>query len=163
MRFALLLLAFSAGPAFACDRASFGGWNQSDYKDTRFRVLEAQATGPVETRETEGREALVLSGTWTDPYTGKLMENAPADAMDIDHIVPVCWAWEHGADTWSAAKRDAFYNDTEFLVAVEAGLNRQKGAKGLAEFVPLNRAFACSYAARFTAAASGSESPAAAW
>lgn len=51
-------------------------------------------------------------------------------------MVPLKWAWDHGADKWSQEKREQFANDRVNLVAVEASLNRSKGAKGLDEWLP---------------------------
>jgi len=67
-------------------------------------------------------------------YSGEVLFDA--SKVDIDHVVPLKWAWEHGAQSWSKAKREQFANDPINLVAVEASLNRQKGAKGLEEWLP---------------------------
>lgn len=67
-------------------------------------------------------------------YSGEVIFDA--SKIDIDHIVPLKWAWDHGASEWSREKRKQFANDPINLVAVEARLNRQKGAKGLDEWLP---------------------------
>ena len=64
-------------------------------------------------------------------YSGEVIFDA--SKLDIDHIVPLKWDWGHGANEWSKEKREKFANDPVNLVAVEASLNRQKGAKGLDE------------------------------
>ncbi|MBW7921994.1 MAG: HNH endonuclease [Rubellimicrobium sp.] len=134
----------------ACDRASFGGWWQSAYRNTRFDILADAALGGLHVREGGGGTTWrVLSGSWIDPYSGRLLENVPAQAMEIDHVIPVCWAWAHGADAWDRDTKRRFYNDRRYLLAVEAGLNRLKGARGPDLFMPMNRAFACDYARLF--------------
>lgn len=56
--------------------------------------------------------------------------------VDIDHIVPLSWAWKYGANKWTQEKREQFANDPRNLIAVEASLNRQKGDKGPDEWLP---------------------------
>ena len=63
--------------------------------------------------------------------------------IDIDHIIPLKWAHDHGGANWSPTKKTAFANDPENLLATTASANRQKGAKGPEAWIPLvNR---CSY------------------
>ncbi len=72
-----------------------------------------------------------------------------ASEIDIDHVVPLKWAWDHGADSWTEEKRKAIANDPANLIAVEASLNRQKGAKGLDEWLPPSPVNRCQYILRF--------------
>ena len=44
--------------------------------------------------------------------------------MGTKHVVPLKWAWDHGADTWSRDKREKFANDPVNLWSVELSLNR---------------------------------------
>ncbi len=64
-------------------------------------------------------------------------------------MVPLKWAWEHGAYNWSAAKRKQFANDEVNLFAVEDSVNQAKGAKGPLEWLPPNKGFHCQYILRF--------------
>jgi hypothetical protein len=114
-------------------RDKFGhGWSDIDHdgQDTRQEVLIAQNTGNLVVNE-KGR---VIRGRWVSMYSGKIIVDA--SQVDIDHIVPLSWAWKHGADKWNQNKREQFANDERNLVAVEASLNRQKGDKGLDEWLP---------------------------
>ncbi|MCC7322150.1 MAG: hypothetical protein IT542_14370 [Rubellimicrobium sp.] len=138
-----------------CDRASFGGFTQRDHRDTRYHVLVAAAAGDLTFRQGSGGTVLVASGSWVDPYSGRLLRDVPAREIEIDHVIPVCWAWAHGASGWDRATRRAFYNDRRYLVAVEAGLNRLKGARGPDLFMPMNRDFACTYARIFLEGVAG--------
>ena len=59
----------------------------------------------------------VIAGTWLDPYTGisltfsDLKEPAQAQAIQIDHLVPLAEAWVSGASSWSAEQRERYAND----------------------------------------------------
>ncbi len=59
-----------------------------------------------------------------------------ASDIDIDHIVPLKWAWDRGAMDWEKAKRITFANDFENLAISEKSLNRQKGALGITSWLP---------------------------
>ena len=85
----------------------------------------------------------VLTGKWLDPYTGKTFRQS-AD-VDIDHMVPLYWAWQHGAHTWSKDKRVRFANDPRNLYAVQKSVNRAKSASGPLKWLPPNISFRCSY------------------
>lgn len=114
-------------------RDKFGhGWKDVDQDghDTRQEVLMSQNTGNLVVNS-KGR---VIHGRWISFYSGQVFTDA--SQLDIDHVVPLSWAWKHGADKWSQAKREQFANDERNLVAVEASLNRQKGDKGLDEWLP---------------------------
>lgn len=127
-------------------RAQFGhGWADADgdCQNSRHEALIAQSTGPV--RYKDGRQCQVTAGRWISPFTGAVIHDP--SKMDIDHVVPLKWAWTHGANHWSREKREKFANDPANLLSVEASLNRQKGAKGLDEWLP--PANQCQYVLRF--------------
>jgi len=89
----------------------------------------------------------VLTGKWLDPYTGNTFRKS-AD-VDIDHMVPLYWAWQHGAYDWNKDKRVRFANDPRNLFAVQKSVNREKSASGPLRWLPPNVAFRCSYVVRF--------------
>ena len=72
-------------------------------------------------------------------------------ALDLDHIVPLKFAHGHGGDKWSRERKQAFANDLDNLILVQASLNRQKGAKGLDEWLPPNHLYRCEFINRFNA------------
>ena len=116
-------------------RDKFGkGWADFDHdcQNTRQEILISLSTIPV--HFSDGRKCRITSVRWVSMYSGLVITNA--GKVDIDHIVPLKWAWEHGADRWSLEKRELFANDPINLVAVEASLNREKGAKGPDEWLP---------------------------
>ncbi|MEO2182472.1 MAG: DUF1524 domain-containing protein [bacterium] len=86
-----------------------------------------------------------LTTRWNLPYSGG--STTSASQIDIDHIIPLKWAHGHGGDRWSDARKRAFANDPENLLATSSSANRGKGAKGPAQWVPaINR---CRYAKRW--------------
>lgn len=135
----LLVSLLFSGAAFANQvkykRSEFGhGWADIDHdcQNTRQEILISLSTVPVQFKT--GKHCRVVHGRWISMYSGKVFLDA--SKLDIDHIVPLKWAWDHGANKWSKAKRKQFANDPINLVAVEARLNRQKGDKGLDEWLP---------------------------
>jgi hypothetical protein len=62
--------------------------------------------------------------------------------VDIDHIVPLKFAWLHGADTWTDVKRHSLATDPLNLTITCEHENRSKGDKGLLEYLPhINKDF----------------------
>jgi hypothetical protein len=120
---------------FGYSRSLFRHWIDTD-KDgcnTRFEVLIAEAI----TKPRVGAKCFLSGGKWKSPYDGKVFTNPTG--LDIDHMVPLAEAWRSGAWAWSAAQRMAFANDldaAETLVAVTASLNRAKGDKDVANWLP---------------------------
>lgn len=128
------------------ERSKFGhGWDDADgdCQDSRAEALIAQSSTKV--RFADERRCRVVTGRWISPFTGKIIQNA--SEIDIDHVVPLKWAWDHGANTWSDDKREKFANDPVNLWSVELSLNRQKGAQGPEEWLP--PAGRCQYVSRF--------------
>lgn len=76
------------------DRALFGGWADvdGDCKTTRHEQLADLSTGPIRLSDDGCR---VVRGRWLDPYTGRIFQNS--SGLDIDHVVPLFWAWQRGA------------------------------------------------------------------
>ena len=89
----------------------------------------------------------MLTGKWLDPYTGKTFRKSAE--VDIDHMVPLYWAWKHGAYDWNKDKRVRFANDPRNLFAVQKSVNREKSASGPLKWLPPNIEFRCSYVVRF--------------
>jgi len=112
-------------------------------------MLEKYATGPTTYRLGSGGKIIVVTGSWFDAFSGKEFNDVSAKLVQIDHVVPVQWACEHGADTWSREKRHEFFNDMDYLMVVGAGINGAKGARGPDEFLPWKRDLACDYVKLF--------------
>jgi len=127
-------------------RSYFGGWVDSDgdCQNTRHELLQELSTSVMSFTDNTCR---VLTGKWLDPYTGNTFRKS-AD-VDIDHMVPLYWAWQHGAYDWSRDERVSFANDPRNLFAVQKSVNREKSASGPLKWLPPNIAFRCSYVVRF--------------
>ena len=126
-------------------RSAFGnGWSDfdKDCQNTRHEVLSEKSTSDP---RWDSRGCRVIAGQWISFFSGKRIYDA--DEIDIDHIVPLKWAWEHGASEWKNDQREGFANDPRNLEPVEASLNRSKGAKGPIDWLPPSNQ--CSYVARF--------------
>ncbi|WP_112317421.1 HNH endonuclease family protein [Rhodovulum viride] len=136
-----------ASPAAPYTRAAFGpGWADpnGDCLDTRAELLADLSTVPV-TLAPSG--CSVRHGRWIAPYTGQVVTEARD--LDIDHIVPLRYAWGHGAASWSAEKRARFALDPVNLLPVTASANRSKGARGPLDWLPPDQGFRCQYVLRF--------------
>jgi hypothetical protein len=112
-------------------------------QDSRAEALIAQSTTRV--RFADESRCRVVTGRWISPFTGKVIQNS--SEIDVDHVVPLKWAWDRGARTWSRTKRETFANDPVNLWPVELSLNRSKGAKGPDEWLPPSAQWG--YVARF--------------
>lgn len=136
--------------AVSQNRAFFYIYNRNDWKhwsdfdgdcmNTRHEVLLAQAVGQVKLSP-DG--CYVSKGTWFDPFSGNQYKRA--SDLDVDHIVPLKWANDHGGGAWPSEKKELFANDPRNLLAVDDGLNQAKGAKGPNEWMPPNHEFRCEY------------------
>jgi hypothetical protein len=92
----------------------------------------------------------VVKGILHDPYTGRDVaydESVYSGSVQIDHMVPLSYAWRAGAEQWDKAKRVEFANDQDRnLLAVDGRANAGKGDSGPGEWLPLNQSFRCKYA-----------------
>jgi len=117
--------ARAGGDADGYDRSEFGhGWDDKDgdCQDSRAEALIATSTTPV--RFADDERCRVVSGRWISPFTGKVIQNA--SNIDIDHVVPLAWAWERGANEWSRSERERFANDRRNLWPVEASFSKDQ-------------------------------------
>jgi len=92
-----------------------------------------------------------VKGRWYSPYDGKWLNSEKY--VDVDHVVPLAYAWRSGAKRWSQAKRRAFANDLvrPELLTVSHSANIAKGAKGPQSWRPRRRAYWCRYAVSWIA------------
>ncbi|MFC9818044.1 HNH endonuclease family protein [Streptomyces virginiae] len=133
-------------------RTSFRHWNAGDIPadgcNTRQEVLLAEA---VE-YPSIGPGCTLAGGVWISYYD----ETSVTDPsrLDIDHMVPLAEAWDSGASSWTAQKREAYANDQgqpSSLVAVTARSNRSKADQDPAEWLPPSAEALCRYGAEWTA------------
>jgi len=135
------------GDAWSDDVAVEGGHNGCD---TRNDILRRDLTDIAVKPGT--RNCVVLTGVLNDPYTGKTIDfqrgSSTSSAVQIDHVVPLSDAWQKGAQQWTADKRRDFANDPRNLQAVDGPTNQAKGSGDAATWLPPNKGFRCTYAAR---------------
>jgi hypothetical protein len=135
------------------ERDAFGTpWIDRDENgcDTRNDVLQRDLERAV---LRAGDSCRVARGTLRDPYTGGLIEfiAGPGTSLSvqIDHVVPLAWAWRSGAWQWSFDRRVDFANDPRNLLAVDGTANQQKSDSGPSEWLPANTAVTCDYVLTF--------------
>ncbi|SFL66178.1 GmrSD restriction endonuclease domain-containing protein [Geodermatophilus ruber] len=140
-------------PRTGYERDLFGdGWGDPDRNgcDARNDILARDLTG--ETFRPGSNDCVVLTGTLADPYSGRTIDfrrgQDTSDDVQIDHVVAVSDAWQKGAQQWDAGTRVAFYNDPLNLLAVDGGLNMQKGDGDAATWLPPATGYRCAYVAR---------------
>ena len=129
------------------DRGLFRHWIDADDDgcDTRREVLLAEAV----VAPTQASGCSLADGEWLSRYDG-LTEHGSGRGFDVDHLVPLAEAWESGADTWGADRREQFANDLGYehsLIAVSASSNRSKGAQDPASWLPPEDSQHCWYVA----------------
>ena len=136
-------------PQTGYDRDSFGWRDDLDRNgcDTRNDVLRRDLDEVTLKSGTAG--CVVLLGTLASPYSGEAVTfDRTHSTVDIDHVVALSDAWQTGAASWDAEMRREFANDPLNLLAVEASLNRQKGAADAATWLPPKKDHRCEYVAR---------------
>jgi hypothetical protein len=143
--------ALERGNAFVTlyDRSDWPHWSDDDEdcQNTRHEILISTSKKAVDFKTENACK--VETGEWFDPYSNSTYFNAAE--LDLDHIVPLKLAHGHGGDIWSRERKETFANDLDNLVLAQASLNRQKGAKGLDEWLPPNHSYRCEYIAKFNA------------
>lgn len=98
-----------------------------------------------------GSSCEVVSMELTDPYTGRLIHwhKDNADAVQVDHVVPLNYGWRMGAPRWAMGKRLDFANDPLNLLPVDGNANEEKDAAGPSSWLPPRRGIRCAYVTRF--------------
>ena len=146
----VLIFSLNLAPTSAAEKITLvitedqiGGYSRSLFKhwidadkdgcNTRYEVLIAEAI----VKPTIGARCYLSGGKWKSLYDGKVFTNPTG--LDIDHMVPLAEAWRSGAWAWTSAQRMDFANDLEdsrSLLAVTASLNRSKGDRDVAGWLP---------------------------
>jgi len=143
------------GDAWDDDTTAPGGHNRCD---TRNDILTRDLvdTNLVETKRCP---QAVATGTLHDPYTNDTLVFTRGEqvgaSVQIDHIVPLAFAWDMGARDWPDMLRRRFANDPANLLAVAGNANQDKGDLPPGQWMPPNSAFWCQYAIQFAAVLRG--------
>ena len=128
-------------------RKDYPHWidKDKDCQNERQEALIRRSKVNVKFKRNKG--CTVTQGEWFDFYSGKTFYRARD--LDVDHLVPLMWAHNHGAYRWSREQKRVFANDHENLVLVWDKLNKEKGAAGPIAWLPPRVAFRCEYVKRF--------------
>lgn len=145
----------TAAPTATYNRDSFGpAWADTDHNgcDQRNDVLARDLTDV--TYKPGTHNCVVLSGRLADPYTGKTIAftrgSTTSTAVQIDHMVPLSWAFQHGAAAWPESRREQLATDLSNLTAVDGPTNEAKSDQGPGSWLPPASSYDCTYVARFT-------------
>lgn len=140
------------------ERDAFGDdWADTDGNGCNQRddvLLRDAVAGTVRIAPQGACDHDVLAGTWIDPYTGAdmvftdLKDLGQAQAIQIDHVVPLAEAWISGASTWDDQRRRTFASDLAGLLAADGPTNAAKGSDDPAAWRP-RLEFQCAYAVRW--------------
>jgi hypothetical protein len=143
------------GDAWTDDNSAPGGHNGCD---TRNDILDRDLVAKTYTSISRCPTA-VATGVLHDPYTNVVISftrgNQTGAAVQIEHIVPLAYAWDQGARNWTDEMRVRFANDPANLLAVQGEVNQDKGDQEPARWMPPNGAFHCQYAIQFIAVLRG--------
>ncbi len=142
------------------DRAAFGpAWSDSSDAqdagngcDTRNDILDRDLRDKTYVTVASCPRG-VETGELRSPYSGERIDfrrgRTSGSAIQIDHIVPLAYAWDMGASGWAAPVRLRFANDPANLVAVDGPSNQDKSDAEPSVWMPRRAAFACQYAVQF--------------
>ncbi|MBN6056881.1 HNH endonuclease [Nonomuraea sp. RK-328] len=145
------------GPATGYARTRYGG-NWADtapgvpYAGNGCRTRDdLLARDGQDVRYRKGSRCVVVAMRLADPYTGKAIawRKSDADEVQVDHVVPLAYAWRMAAARWPMSKRLNFANDPLNLLPVDGAANEQKDAAGPASWLPPRRRVRCAYVTRF--------------
>jgi len=130
------------------DRSEWKHWIDSDQdcQNTRHELLLRESLEPVTFKTSS--QCIVVTGLWFGQYLGVVFSES--SDLDLDHIIPLKWAHDHGGWRWSAKDKQRFANDYQNLILVDDGRNQSKGAKGPGDWMPDNSAYHCMYVFRWS-------------
>jgi hypothetical protein len=123
-------------------RKEWKHWSDRDKNclNTKEEILKARSKSIVLTSKKGCR---IKSGSWDDYYYPETISDMKQ--IDVDHLIPLKHAYDTGGANWSPEKKEQFANDPENLVITNKKYNREKGAKGIDQWLPVNKAYACKY------------------
>jgi hypothetical protein len=123
-------------------RKDWHHWSDEDKdcQNTRQEILIQRSSIPV---RLNAKGCTVFSGRWDDFYYPEFLTRAKD--VDIDHLIPLKHAHDVGGSNWTLAEKETFANDPQNLVTTSKKYNRAKGAKTIAQWLPVQRVYACQY------------------
>lgn len=138
----LLSCSVPKSPSLRYQRNDWPHWSDLNKNclNTRAEILKNRSLSQIKLNK---KGCKVTSGSWDDYYYPQRLEEV--GQIDIDHLVPLKHAHDHGASHWSREMKERFANDPENLVITHRKYNRAKGPKGIEEWLPVKIEFACKY------------------
>ncbi|MCV7176471.1 HNH endonuclease family protein [Mycolicibacterium sphagni] len=147
------------GDAWTDENSAPGGHNGCDTRDD---ILDRDLVDKTYVSTKRCPQA-VATGELHDPYTSTTIPFTRGanvgQAVQIDHLVPLAYAWDMGARNWPADMRIRFANDPANLLAVAGQVNQDKGDLPPGSWMPPNHAFWCQYSMQFIAVLRGYSLP----
>lgn len=150
MKYYLLILLLSLScsiqqkpkKSYSYSRNDWPHWSDTNKNclNTRAEILKDRSLVPVVLNK---KGCTVQQGKWDDYYYPEV--HFKAKLIDVDHLIPLKHANESGGASWSREEKEKFANDPENLVITNRSYNRQKGAKTIAQWLPVHQAYACKY------------------
>jgi len=126
----------------------FSGYTRSEWKHWLSDRCSARELVLIEDAESIDRYGCdIEAGVWICPYTGKVLYDK--SDVDIDHIIPLGYAGEHGGDAWSSKKKRRYANDPDVLIATWDRENQAKGRRGPSEYMPPLESYRAEYLRRW--------------
>jgi hypothetical protein len=132
-------------------RSKFGpSWPSINGCDMRNGTLTRDLT---DVTYNDSKKCIVNTGVLNDPYSGEKINfqrgASTSSKVQIDHVIPLSYAWKMGARGWTDTQRRNFANDPLNLMAVKGSVNGSKSDSGPAEWMPPKPSIHCSYSVRF--------------
>lgn len=135
-------------------------WPSIDGCTVRNSVLKRDLTNV--SLKNGGKDCVVESGHLDDPYSTRSINFTVSkpSAVQIDHVIPLSWAYKNGAQGWPEDSKKAFAIDAGNLLAVDGPTNQSKSDSGPADW-PSDRVWndqaakgniaeLCNYVSKFT-------------
>jgi hypothetical protein len=144
--FILVLLFPLSAISAPYSRSEWSHWSDfdDDCQNTRHELLITSSL--IEVTFTNDSNCTVATGLWIGAFTGLVFTKA--SDVDIDHVIPLKYAHDHGGGDWSPLLKRLFANDVENLLVVDDRENQMKVAKGLSEYMPRIE-YQCEYIRRW--------------
>lgn len=131
----------------AYDRDDWKHWEDfdGDCQNTRQELLIVSSIVPV--TFTNLRTCTVATGIWLGLYTGQVF--TLASDVDIEHIIPLKYANDHGGALWFPLLKKVFANDPDNILVTEDNANQSKRPRGPSEYMPPRQEYQCEYIRRW--------------
>lgn len=121
-------------------------WSNSDYPTLDVRQTEMlKRLSLSDVKYLGDSQGQIRSGRWVSSFT--LKSYSSPEELVVDYVVPLGWAWDHGAKNWSKEQRLAFASDSKNIWVVESDLSEAKGDQGPSQWMPPRAR--CGYISRF--------------